>query len=263
MDIYLDRSTELGQPLPPGEPDFQLPLGQHEFHVASPGQARTQPSTPVYLRAAVYCGATDVLYFVADTQPQRPLYEREEGRLRAIQLNELLHAPVTQLPRLTFDTEQLRTPDGAEPAISWHDARARGLVRRLRADGSWELAPDPKAAPRLLAGVRVDGEQLTLTAASAQGYTQPDLNVSLNELTTDARSAALALMSARHAALADLDALHALQPALRAVSRARKTHGQTDLSGVHLTIERHRQRTRHELESLLQNLRGDAPSMAA
>jgi 16S rRNA G1207 methylase RsmC len=83
-----------------------------------------------------------------------------------------------------------------------------------------------------------------------------DLRVNVDELTADARRTALAWMSARHAALADIDALHALQPALRAISRARNPHQERDvLDTVTATIQRHRARAHQELAQLLDNLR--------
>ncbi len=67
MDIYIDRTIEFGQLLPPGQPDLTLDLGQHPFHLALP--ERPGESMAVRLRAATYCGVTDVLQFIAETLP--------------------------------------------------------------------------------------------------------------------------------------------------------------------------------------------------
>ncbi len=68
MDIYLDRTLELGQKLPYGAPNFSIPSGDHTYHMGNPG--RMGASFPVKLKAALYCAETDVLNFVAEVQPQ-------------------------------------------------------------------------------------------------------------------------------------------------------------------------------------------------
>lgn len=67
MDIYLNRTLELGQKLPYGASDFQLRVPQHTFYVGNPG--RVGASFPVKLKAGVYCGETEVLNLVAEVQP--------------------------------------------------------------------------------------------------------------------------------------------------------------------------------------------------
>lgn len=249
MDVYLDRTVELGQQRPYGPPDFGIELGDHVFHVAEPGSAcRT---LPVRLSAAVYCGMTDVLYFVAE-----PV---EDGLpARWVQLADLLHGPLGELPRLAFDPERIQriAQANADAAIGPEHARLRGLSVMSDTDGKQHFQRDPSAQPRLLSGVRSQDQQVRLTAANAQGLPTAELSVSLDELTPDARQTALEWMSARHAALADIDALHALQPALRAISRARrqrKERGNPDT--VTHTIQEHRARAHSDLGRLLDALR--------
>ncbi len=249
MDVYLDRTVELGQQRPYGPPDFGIELGDHVFHVAEPGSAcRT---LPVRLSAAVYCGMTDVLYFVA-----QPLDEALPARW--VQLADLLHGPLGELPRLAFDPERIEriAQANSDAAIGPEHARLRGLSVTSGTDGRQHVQRDPLAQPRLLSGVRSQDQQLRLTAANAQGLPTAELSVSLDELTADARQTALEWMSARHAALADIDALHALQPALRAISRARrqrKERGNPDT--VTHTIQEHRARAHPDLSRLLDSLR--------
>lgn len=250
MDVYLDRTVELGQQRPYGPPDFGIELGDHIFHVAEPGaDSRT---LPVRLSAAVYCGMTDVLYFVA--QPQD-----EAMPARWVQLADLLHSPLGELPRLAFDPERIQRIAQAneEASIGPEHARLRGLSVTADADGRQQFSPDPRAQPRLLSGVRsADGQPVRLTATNALGLPTAGLSVSLDELTTAARQTALEWMSARHAALADIDALHALQPALRAISRARRQRqerGNPDI--VTHTIQQHRARAHEDLSRLLDSLR--------
>jgi GNAT superfamily N-acetyltransferase len=68
MDIYLDRTLELGQKLPYGAPNFQLELGDFTYFMGNPG--RVGASFPVKLKAALYCADTNVLNLVAEVQPQ-------------------------------------------------------------------------------------------------------------------------------------------------------------------------------------------------
>lgn len=67
MDVYLNRTLELGQKLPYGASDFKLQVSQHTYHVGNP--SRSGASFPVKLKAAVYCGETEVLNIVAEVQP--------------------------------------------------------------------------------------------------------------------------------------------------------------------------------------------------
>ncbi|MBI5926598.1 MAG: hypothetical protein HY836_13485 [Aquabacterium sp.] len=67
MDVYLNRTLELGQKVPYGASDFRLQVSQHTYHVGNPG--RSGASFPVKLKAAVYCGETEVLNLVAEVQP--------------------------------------------------------------------------------------------------------------------------------------------------------------------------------------------------
>jgi hypothetical protein len=66
MDVYLNRTLELGQKVPYGASDFQLQLSEHTYHIGNPG--RSGASFPVKLKAAVYCGETEVLNLVAEVQ---------------------------------------------------------------------------------------------------------------------------------------------------------------------------------------------------
>lgn len=66
MDVYLDRTLELGQKIPYGAADFKLQLTEHRYHVGNP--SRTGASFPVKLKAAVYCKETEVLNLVAEVQ---------------------------------------------------------------------------------------------------------------------------------------------------------------------------------------------------
>lgn len=67
MDVYLNRTLELGQKLPYGISDFKLQVSQHTYYVGNP--SRSGASFPVKLKAAVYCGETEVLNIVAEVQP--------------------------------------------------------------------------------------------------------------------------------------------------------------------------------------------------
>lgn len=67
MDVYLNRTLELGQKIPYGSSDFRLDVSHHTYHVGNPG--RSGASFPVRLKAAVYCGETEVLNLVAEVQP--------------------------------------------------------------------------------------------------------------------------------------------------------------------------------------------------
>lgn len=256
MDVYLDRTVELGRQRPHGPPDLAIELGDHVFHVAEPGAAcRT---LRVLLSAAVYCGTTDVLHFVAD-----PVDDTMEARW--VQLADLLHGTLEELPRLAFDPERIariaqsNALSNAEVTMAPAHVRLRGLSFRSDAEGQTQFVPDPSAPARLLSGVRSHDQQMRLMASNAQGLPTSGLSVCVEELTPDARKTALAWMSARHAALADIDALHALQPALRAISRARrqrKERGNTD--AVTATMQQHRTRAREELTQLLDSLRQPA-----
>lgn len=260
MDIYIDRAIELGRLIPLGAPDLSLPLGAHPFYAVSPGQARTEA---LALRAAVYCGVTDVLQFVASPWgdgPDAPTAPAAPGAsaatdptpdLRWVQLHDLLHAPLDALPQVAFDTDRLRT----EP-LGRDAARARGLTWRTGPDGQVAITLDPEASPRLLAGVRCESQQITLSVTTRTGRAPQGLLVSLDELTPDARTEALRLMSERHDALSELDALHALHPTLRLISRARNGHRErADAHTVQQAMARHRERADTELRTLLDALR--------
>ena len=264
MDIYIDRTIEFGQLLPPGAPDLKLQLGRHPFHLALP--ERPGESMAVRLRAATYCGVTDVLQFIAEALPsdgslpdnddENEAFDfRDNDRLRRVQLSELLLAPLDTLPRLSFDTEHLNA-SANEGQVTRAQALARGLSWQHHADGRVEVQPDPKAAPRVLTGWRTDPQSPQLTMSNHLGR-PTDQSVTPQELSADARQAALELMQVRQEALAEIDTLQSLQPTLRAISRAR--HGHVDRSTpdtVQQAVERHRERANLELSRLLQDLRG-------
>jgi GNAT superfamily N-acetyltransferase len=67
MDIYLNRTLELGQKIPYGACDFKLHACAHTYYVGNPG--RSGASFPVKLKAGVYCSDTEVLNLVAEVQP--------------------------------------------------------------------------------------------------------------------------------------------------------------------------------------------------
>jgi len=67
MDIYLNRTLELGQKVPYGGSDFELRVAPHTYFLGNP--TRPGASFPVRLTAAVYCGDTEVLNLVAEVQP--------------------------------------------------------------------------------------------------------------------------------------------------------------------------------------------------
>lgn len=259
MDIYIDRTIEFGQLLPPGAPDLTLDLGQHPYHLALPEQPGH--SVAVRLRAATYCGVTDVLQFIAEALPPdgSPIDEaefdpRDNERLRRVQLSELLLAPLESLPRLSFDTERINA-SANEGQVTRSQALARGLSWQHHADGRVEVRPDPQASPRVLTGWRSDPQSAQFTMSNHLGR-PADQVIGPQELTAGARQAALELMQARQDALAEIDALQALQPTLRAISRAR--HGHVDLAApdvVRQAVERHRQRASLEVNRLLQELR--------
>jgi hypothetical protein len=73
MDVYLNRTLELGQKIPYGACDFQLEMTQHTYYVGNP--SRPGASFPVRLKAAVYDGETEVLNLVAEVQPATKAYE--------------------------------------------------------------------------------------------------------------------------------------------------------------------------------------------
>lgn len=263
MDIYIDRTIEFGQLLPPGAPDLTIELGQHPFHLVLP--ERPGESMAVRLRAATYCGITDVLQFVAEALPAdgTPVeddtfdYFRDNEHLRRVQLSELLLAPLAALPRLSFDTERLNA-SANEGQVTRAQALARGLSWQHHADGRVEVRPDPQAMPRVMTGWRTDHQSTQLTMSNHLGR-PTDQTVDLEELTADARRAALDLMRSRQDALTEIDALQALQPTLRAISRAR--HGHIDRAApdtVRQAVERHRERASLEVDRLLQELRNGA-----
>lgn len=262
MDIYIDRTIEFGQLLPPGAPDLTLELGQHPFHLALP--ERPGQSLAVRLRAATYCGVTDVLQFIAEVLPadgtvsdDAEFEHRDNERLRRVQLSELLLAPLHALPRLSFDTERLNA-SANEGQVTRAQAIARGLSWQHHANGRVEVSPDPQAQPRVLTGWRTDPRTAQLTMSNHLGR-PTDQAIDPQELSADARRAALDLMQARQDALAEIDALQALQPTLRAISRAR--HGHVDRATpdiVRQAVERHRERASLEVGRLLQELRSGA-----
>lgn len=262
MDIYIDRTIEFGQLLPPGAPDLTLELGHQPFHLALP--ERPGESVAVRLRAATYCGVTDVLQFIAEALPsdgslldETEFEPRDNERLRRVQLSELLLAPLDALPRLSFDTDRLNA-SANEGHVTRAQALARGLSWQHNADGRVEVSPDPQAQPRVLTGWRTDPQSTQLTMSNHLGR-PTDQTVDLEELTADARRAALDLMQTRQEALTEIDALQALQPTLRAISRAR--HGHIDRAApdtVRLAVQRHRERASLEVGRLLQELRNGA-----
>lgn len=73
MDVYLNRTLELGQKIPYGACDFKLPVSHHRYHLGNP--SRVGASFPVKLKAAVYCGETEVLNIVAEVQPSTKAQE--------------------------------------------------------------------------------------------------------------------------------------------------------------------------------------------
>lgn len=259
MDIYIDRTIEFGQLLPPGAPDLTLDLGHNPFHLAL--AERPGESMAVRLRAATYCGVTDVLQFIAEALPEdgsallpEEFETRDNDRLRRVQLSELLLAPLDALPPLQLDTKRLNA-SANEGQVTRAQALARGLSWQHHADGRVEVSPDPKATPRVLTGWRAAPQSTLLTVINRHGRLT-DEAVDLEELTEDARHAALELMKSRQDALAEIDALQALQPTLRAISRAR--HGHVDRANpdiVRQAVERHRERATLEVDRLLQELR--------
>lgn len=262
MDIYIDRAIEFGQLLPPGAPDLTLELGQHPFHLAL--AERPGESLAVRLRAATYCGVTDVLQFIAEALPAdgSPVDDtefdpRDTQRLRRVQLSELLLAPLDALPRLSFNTERLNA-SANDGQVTRAQALARGLSWQHRADGRVEVSPDPQAAPRVLAGWRPDPQSAQLTMSNHLGRLA-DQAIDPQELTADARRAALDLMQARQEPLAEIDALQALQPTLRAISRARHAHvNRSTPDTVRQAVARHRKRASLEVSRLLKELRNGA-----
>jgi len=259
MDIYIDRTIEFGQLLPPGAPDLTLDLGHNPFHLAL--AERPGESMAVRLRAATYCGVTDVLQFIAEAlptdgspPPDEAFEARDNERLRRVQLSELLLAPLDALPPLQLDTQRLNASVN-QGQVTRAQVLARGLSWQHKADGRVEVAPDPKATPRVLTGWRAAPQSTLLTVINRHGRLT-DQAVDLEELTEDTRQAALELMKSRQAALAEIDALQSLQPTLRAISRAR--HGHIDRASpdtVRQAVERHRERATLEVDRLLQELR--------
>jgi GNAT superfamily N-acetyltransferase len=73
MDIYLNRTLELGQKIPYGASDLQLQVGEHTYYVGNP--SRNGASYPVKIKAGVYCSETEVLNLVAEVQPSVKAHE--------------------------------------------------------------------------------------------------------------------------------------------------------------------------------------------
>ena len=73
MDVYLNRTLELGQKVPYGACDFTLQLPAHTFYIGNP--SRPGASFPVKLKAVVFCGETEVLNLVAEVQPSTKALE--------------------------------------------------------------------------------------------------------------------------------------------------------------------------------------------
>jgi GNAT superfamily N-acetyltransferase len=73
MDVYLNRTLELGHKIPYGASDFTLQISQHTYFVGNP--SRPGASFPVKLKAGVYCGETEVLNLVAEVQPATKAHE--------------------------------------------------------------------------------------------------------------------------------------------------------------------------------------------
>ena len=186
MDIFLDRTLATGQLRPFGEADIVIPLGDQVFHIADGRWGHA--TLPVRLSAAHYCGVTDVLGFVAE-----PLQADAEPRW--VQVTDLMPGPSSESPTLDCITG---------PSLAQHPSQNEHTrVRHLRS-------------------VRIEDGEVRLDAATAQGLPAIGLQLSIEDLTRDARRTALAWMAARQQALADIDALQALLPALRALSRARE-----------------------------------------
>lgn len=74
MDVYLNRTLELGQKIPYGACDFDLQVTRHVFHVGNPG--RPGASFPVKLKAGVFCGDTEVLNLVAEVQSSTKAHDQ-------------------------------------------------------------------------------------------------------------------------------------------------------------------------------------------
>jgi hypothetical protein len=89
MDVYLNRTLELGQKIPYGACDFKLQVSQHTYQMGNPG--RPGASYPVKLKAAVYCGETEVLNLVAEVQPATKA--QEMGYLLKYQPAPTFHEP--------------------------------------------------------------------------------------------------------------------------------------------------------------------------
>jgi hypothetical protein len=178
MDIYLDRMVPLGQLLPYGQPDVRISVGNHIFHVVCDFRSQT---LPVRLSAAVYCGATDVLNFIAEpmvapTSTGMGSSGMPDHEPRQVQLADLLPSPPAELPRLDFDTERITqsAQANAELSIGQAYARLRGLLLSSDAEGRPQLTPNPVAQPKLLSGVRSQDLQVRLTATNAQGLPTAD-----------------------------------------------------------------------------------------
>jgi hypothetical protein len=259
MDIYIDRTIEFGQLLPPGAADLTLDVGQHVFHLAlpeCPGE-----SLPVRLSAATYCGVTDVLQFIVEVLPangswneERQFDPRDNESLRRVQLSELLPAPLDTLPRLSFDTERLNA-SANEGLVTRAQALARGLLWEHTPDGRVAVSPDPQVAPRVLTGWLADTPSRQLKMSNQFGR-QTDEAITPHELRAETRREALILMQARQQAISAVDAMHSLQPTLRAISRARHDHiERADPESVRKAVERHRERSNLEVARLLEELR--------
>jgi hypothetical protein len=73
MDVYLNRTLELGQKIPYGACDFQLQVTPHTYFVGNP--SRPGASFPVKIKAVVYDGETEVLNLVAEVQAAAKAHE--------------------------------------------------------------------------------------------------------------------------------------------------------------------------------------------
>ncbi len=335
MDVYLNRPLELGQKIPYGACDFHLQVSPHTYYVGNP--SRQGASFPVKLKAAVYCGETEVLNLVAEVQPSTKAHElgylfkyqagigpeepdrilaymgsqpqldpvgeltfRADGaylmevdaqvvyehqrrgiatamyqqaealtgkqflsrvgevltvdgaafwanpdrpfgidalysqprRLLWINLNDLLPAPLKELPKVVFDAQRFTLSAtgqrciemanrGAGPRVGLQDARVRGLVARGR-DGQVEgFVNDPHAAPKFMRSVLCRAQPPEMALCNNRGLPDTTVAPPLTALDEDSRDEALHFIGRHLNAIADLEALALLFPHLSVLSRKR------------------------------------------
>ncbi|MFT3857603.1 MAG: hypothetical protein QM742_08940 [Aquabacterium sp.] len=169
--------------------------------------------------------------------PDRPfgvdaLYSQPR-RLLWVNLNDLLPAPLKDLPRVQFDAERFSLSatgrrcidmanSGAGPRAGLQDARIRGLIPKGSDGVVHAFVNDPHAPPKLFRAVNCAQTPPTLGLCNGKGLPDATIAPALALLTPDAREDVLQCVGRHLHALADLDAFEALFAELRTLDRVRR-----------------------------------------